>query len=213
MRIGTLGNGEMAEALGRHWVRAGHQVMIGGRDPGRAATVAARIGATGGSMQDASKYGKVVLLALPAEVAVGVLTGLDLAPGTTLVDCTNAFDHGDFTLAVPAMAESISQAVPHVRVVKAFNLAADTVWRDAPQLFDGAPLGVPICADDPAAADLVGRFVRDLGYLPVPAGSLARARLLEATAALAVGIWVTGGDVRALFPPRAAAFGTTPPTT
>ncbi len=202
----------MAEALGQHWVRAGHEVMVGGRDPGRAAAVAARIGADSGSLEEASKYGEVVLLALPAEVAVEVLTELELAPGTTLIDCTNAFDHRDFTLAVAAMAESISQAVPHVRVVKAFNLAADAVWRDAPQSFEGAALGVPICADDPAAADLVGTLVRDLGYVPVPAGTLARASLLEATAALAVGIWVTGGDVRTLFPPKAAAFGSTPPT-
>jgi predicted dinucleotide-binding enzyme len=49
--------------------------------------------------------------------------------------------------------------------------------------------------------------VRDLGGEPVFAGGLARARLLEATAAFAIGVWVSGGDVRTLFPPMAAAFG------
>jgi predicted dinucleotide-binding enzyme len=202
MRIGILGNGLMAEALGRHWVKAGHDVMIGGRSLERAAVVAGRIGATTGSLQEATTYGEVLLLAVPAEAAVPVLTALDIGAGRILIDCTNAVNQQDFTLAEPAMAEAISRAVPEVHVVKAFNLAADAVWRDAPE-----GLGVPICGDDPVALEQVGVLVRDVGCEPVVAGRLARARLLEATAALAIGVWVSGGDVRGLFPPLEAAFG------
>ncbi|WP_344158261.1 NADPH-dependent F420 reductase [Kribbella yunnanensis] len=212
MRIGIVGNGGMAEALGRHWVSAGHEVMIGGRDPGRASATAERIGATSGSLQEATTYGEVVLLAVPAEVVVSVVTQLSVAPGTVLIDCTNALDHSDFTLAQPAVASAISQAVPHAHVVKAFNLAAEAVWRTAPHTFDGVPLGVPLCTDDSAALAQVSELVRAVGCTPVPAGGLARARLLEATAALAIGMWVTGADVRATFPPLAAAFGDTHPT-
>ncbi|NIK60007.1 NADPH-dependent F420 reductase [Kribbella shirazensis] len=202
MRIGTLGNGMMAEALATHWVKAGHEVMIGGRDPGRAAEVARRVGGTAGSLTEAASYGDVVLLAVPAEVAVEIA---QLVPaGTTLIDCTNALNHSDFTLAQPATAEEISRAVPGVHVVKAFNLAADAVWRNPP-----AGLGVPICADD--GLEVVAQLVRDVGCEPIPAGGLVRAKLLEATAALAIGIWVSGGDVRAMFPPSEAAFGTVPP--
>lgn len=202
MRIGTLGNGLMAEALAGQWVRAGHDVMVGGRDPGRAAEVAKRVGATAGSLPEAASYGEVVLLAVPAEVAVEV-SGV-VPAGRTLIDCSNALDYRDFTLAQPAVAEAVSQAAPGVQVVKAFNLAADTVWRNPP-----AGLGVPICGDD--GVELVAELVRDLGCEPVAAGGLVRAKLLEATAALAIGIWVGGGDVRGMFPPLAAAFGTVPP--
>jgi 8-hydroxy-5-deazaflavin:NADPH oxidoreductase len=153
----------------------------------------------------------VLLLAVPAEVAVDTLAAVDIPPGRTLVDCTNSVDQQDFTLDEPAMAESISRAVPHVHVVKAFNLTADAVWRGAPHEFEGAPLGVPICGDDPDAVAQVAVLVKDLGCEPVVAGGLARARLLEATAAFAIGVWVSGGDVRALFPPVAAAFGTVRP--
>ena len=31
MRIGTMGAGMMTEALAGGWVRAGHEVMVGGR--------------------------------------------------------------------------------------------------------------------------------------------------------------------------------------
>lgn len=195
----------MAAALGRHWVRAGHELMIGGRELSRAAATAERIGARSGSLREATAYGEVVLLAVPAEVVLETLVELEFAPGTVLIDCTNALDQRDHSLAEAAMAEAISSAVPHAHVVKAFNLAADTVWRDAPHRFEGRPLGVPLCGDDRAALERVAGLVRDLGCEPVPAGGLARARLLEATAALAIGTWVRGGDVRALFPPLSAA--------
>ncbi|TDW76310.1 NADPH-dependent F420 reductase [Kribbella pratensis] len=202
MRIGTLGNGLMAEALAGRWVEAGHDVMVGGRDPERAAELAKRIGAVAGSLMEAAAYGEVVLLAVPAEVAVEVAKLVP--PGRTLIDCTNALDHRDFTLAHPATAEAISRAVPEVQVVKAFNLAADTVWRNPP-----AGLGVPICGD--GGLDLVAELVQSVGCVPVTAGGLARAKLLEATAALAIGIWVGGGDVRGMFPALADAFGTVLP--
>ncbi|MGZ0146221.1 NADPH-dependent F420 reductase [Kribbella sp. WER1] len=201
MRIGTLGNGLMAEALGAGWVRAGHDVMIGGRSVERAAEVAERVGATAGTLQEAAEYGEVEVLAVPAEVAVEVAR---LVPGgRTLIDCTNALDHRDFTLTQEGVAEQVSTATA-ASVVKGFNLAADAVWRNPP-----AGLGVPLCGDD--GVDVVAGLVRDLGCVPVPAGGLVRAKLLEATAALAIGIWVGGGDVRGLFPPLAAAFGTVPP--
>lgn len=202
MRIGTLGNGLMAEALAGQWVKAGHDVMVGGRDPERAAEVAKGVGAVAGSLPEAASYGEVVLLAVPAEVAVEV-SGV-VPAGRTLIDCSNALAYRDFTLAQPAVAEAVSQAVPGVRVVKAFNLAADAVWRNPP-----AGLGVPICGDD--GVEVVAELVRDLGCMPVAAGGLVRAKLLEATAALAIGIWVGGGDVRGMFPPLEAAFGTVLP--
>ena len=50
MRIGVLGTGNMADALATHWVRAGHQVTIGGRDAAKAERLAGRIG--GGARAD-----------------------------------------------------------------------------------------------------------------------------------------------------------------
>ncbi|MGW7686843.1 hypothetical protein ACWGID_39255 [Kribbella sp. NPDC054772] len=110
----------------------------------------------------------------------------------------------DFTLARPATAEAIDRAAPGVQVVKAFNLAADSVWRNPPP-----GLGVPLCGD--GDLEQVRELVRDLRCTPVFAGGLDRAKLLEATAALAIGIWVGGGDVRAMFPALADAFGTVLP--
>ncbi|MEV8371664.1 NAD(P)-binding domain-containing protein [Kribbella sp. NPDC056861] len=200
MRIGILGNGLMANALGGQWVRAGHEVLVGRRGP---------------SLLEASKCGEVTLLAVPAAAVEEVLTAVGARTGRfagrTLLDCTNAVVPGEFTLAVPAMAEQVARLAVGAQVVKAFNLAPDTVWRDAPHTFDGEPLGVPYCGDHPAANQQVAELIQALGCTPVAAGGLARARLLEATAALAIGLWVDGADPRTLFPPKAAAFGTVHP--
>ncbi|GAA1515890.1 NADPH-dependent F420 reductase [Kribbella lupini] len=203
MRIGILGNGSMAEALGGQWAKAGHELFVGGRSVERAREVGDRLGVRGGSLQDAAAFGEVVLLAVPAEAAVATVRALELG-NSTLIDCTNAITHPGITLAVDAMAETISRYAGQARVVKAFNLAADSVWRRAP--LSGQPLGVPICGDDQHALDQVAQLVRDLGCEPVHAGSLERARLLEATAAFAIGIWFGGGDTRGLFPPKDEAF-------
>ncbi|MEU4389646.1 NAD(P)-binding domain-containing protein [Kribbella sp. NPDC023855] len=216
MRIGILGNGQMADALGGQWTRAGHEVLVGGRDPGRATDCAARIGAGAGTLLEASDFGEVTLLAVPATGVEETLLAVD-APagrfaGRTLIDCTNALVPGEFTLAVPAMAERVAGLATGSQVVKAFNLAADSVWREAPHSFEGEPLGVPHCGDHAAANERVAVLIRDLGCTPIAAGGLARASLLEATAAFAIGAWVNGADVRSLFPPLAAAFGTVHPS-
>ncbi|MGP3925654.1 NAD(P)-binding domain-containing protein [Streptomyces sp. 8N616] len=67
MRIGILGTGDMADALGTHWARAGHELLIGGRTPSRAAALAKRIGPrarAAGSLREAAEYGEAVLLAV-----------------------------------------------------------------------------------------------------------------------------------------------------
>jgi Predicted dinucleotide-binding enzymes len=67
MRIGVLGTGGMADALATHWVRAGHEVTVGGRDVDKAERLATRIGggAKPASLRVAAEFGQVVLAALP----------------------------------------------------------------------------------------------------------------------------------------------------
>lgn len=65
-------------------------------------------------------------------------------------------------------------------------------------MFEGVPLSVPLCGDDPDALALAGRLVTDLGCRPADGGGLERARLLEATAAFAIGLWRAGEQPRAM---------------
>ncbi|MFC9249561.1 NADPH-dependent F420 reductase [Streptomyces sp. NPDC057136] len=210
MSIGIVGTGSMAEALGGQWARAGHDVLVGGRDMSRAAALAERLGGRAGSVRDAAEHGvDAVLLAVPYAAASGVVSGLgDALAGRTLIDCTNPVGPG-FVLTTQggtSAAEHIAAAAPGARVVKAFNLCHESVWRRNPPVFDGRPLAVPLCGDDARALDTVRTLVRDLGCLPLNGGGLERAALLEATAAFLIGLWVgEGADAQAIAPPVAYA--------
>ncbi|MFD5323489.1 NAD(P)-binding domain-containing protein [Streptomyces sp. NPDC127092] len=59
----------MATALGGAWVRAGHQVLVGGRNGAATAVAAARTGAAAGDLSEASTWGEAVLMAVPADSA------------------------------------------------------------------------------------------------------------------------------------------------
>jgi hypothetical protein len=206
MRIGIVGTGTMASVLGARWAGVGHDVLVGGRDVDRAAALAERIGGRSGTPRDAAEHGRdAVLLAVPYGAAVGVVSALaEAVRGRTLVDCTNPLAPG-FVLETrggPSAAERIAAAAPGASVVKAFNLCHESVWRRTPPVFDGRPLAVPLCGDDASALEAVRRLVRDLGCVPVNGGRLDRAGLLEATAALLIGLWVgEGADAQAIAPP------------
>ncbi|WP_406173978.1 NADPH-dependent F420 reductase [Streptomyces sp. NBC_00996] len=207
MRIGILGTGGMADALGTRWARAGHEVCVGGRDLERAAGLARRLGGCGGDLRAAAEFGvDAVLLALPYAAVAEVVTGLRGAlRDRVLIDCVNPLGPGFVleTAGGPSAAERLAAVAPDAHVVKAFNLCHEDVWRMTPPVFGGRPLAVPLCGDDEDALDVVRRLARDLGCEPLNAGELARAGLLEATAALLIGLWVgEGADAQAIAPPR-----------
>ncbi|MET8542799.1 NAD(P)-binding domain-containing protein [Kitasatospora sp. NPDC004799] len=206
MRIGIAGTGNMARVLGARWVRAGHDVLVGGRDPGRAGELAGRIGARAGTLREAARHGRdAVLLAVPYAAAVGVVSGLgDAVRGRTLIDCTNPVGPGFVleTAGGPSAAERIAAAAPGAAVVKGFNLCHESVWGLTPPVFGGRALAVPLCGEDEVALEAVRGLVRDLGCVPVNGGGLERAGLLEATAAFLIGLWMGEGvDAQAIAPP------------
>ncbi len=156
MKIGVLGTGNMADALATHWVRAGHEVFVGGRDERKAQRLATHIrGGTGhGSLHAAARFGEVVLAALPYGAGADVVKELHAAlSGKVLLDCANPVGPGFrlLTEGGPSSAARLAAAAPGAQVVKAFNLCHEDVWRMTPPVFDGRPLAVPVCGDDEAA--------------------------------------------------------------
>lgn len=217
MRIGVIGAGAMAEALGGGWAKAGHEVMIGARSREKATDLAARIGATSGDLREAAAFGAATLVAVSGHAVLDALRAAGAADGSLagrpLVDCTIPFAPdaftaapGSFTLTTDGLAEQVAAAATGAQVVKAFNLCAAEVWRFGPRAFDGRPHAVPLCGDDPQALDTVAGLVEDLGLRPVRGGGLARARYLEAMAVFVIGLWFAGHDARAALPPLESAF-------
>lgn len=207
MKIGILGAGAMAEVLAAGWLSAGHEVMVGTRDPQRGAAVATRLGdrIPSGTLRDAAMFGDAVLLAIrptgviPALLACGAPEGT--LAGRVVIDCNNPVEIASFTTTTGpvSLAEQVAGLAPGSQVVKAFNQCQAGVWALQPPMFDGRLLSVPLCGDDPAAKEIVSGLVRDLHCLPVDVGPLHRARHLEAMAAVIIGLLFAGADPSTVF--------------
>ncbi|MEU2509293.1 NAD(P)-binding domain-containing protein [Streptomyces sp. NPDC007863] len=214
MRIGILGTGAMATALGAAWVRAGHDVRVGGRDTEAASRTALLTGASGHcGLAEAAAHGDVVLLAVPAGAAPQLAREqAPLLAGRTVIDCTVPLVPGEdgpalATGGATSVARLIADAAPGAQVVKAFGVCHESIWTLDRPAFEGSPLAVPFCTDQPGAAMRVAEIVTSMDCTPLPCGGLDRAVLLEATAVFAVGVWWSGAEARFAFPAPALAPG------
>lgn len=171
------------------------------------AGVLSRGGATvtyiGSNDTDATVSGDVVVLAVPHPAVDAIIAAYgDQLAGKVVVDITNPLDFTTFdSLVVPAdssKAAEIAEQLPAATVLKAFNtnfaatLASGTVG-------DAQPTTVLVAGDDAAAKQTLSDLVVAGGLRVVDAGSLKRARELEAlgflqlTAAVGEQIGWTGG--------------------
>ncbi|GHI95401.1 MULTISPECIES: NADPH-dependent F420 reductase [Streptomyces] len=178
MRIGTLGAGAIAQAVARHAVRHGHEVVLSNsRGPASLAPLVEDLGALASAATPAeAAAADLVVLAVRWTQIPDAVAGLPRLDGTVVVDATNQFaslppdpviaDLGDLT-----GSEYVASLLPGARVVKAFN--ALFVQYIAPDPRHAAGRQVLFLAGDDADAK---RTVRDLtsefGFAPVDLGTL-----------------------------------------
>ncbi|GII77745.1 NADPH-dependent F420 reductase [Sphaerisporangium rufum] len=184
MQIGVLGTGRMGVRLAAMYAAAGHQVVLGSRDPARAGKIASGLGRanlTAGGYEQALDA-PVVLPAI--FIRDGLLDRLeamrDALAGKILIDITNPFndDYTDFiTPWDTSGAEQIAARLPETRVVGAFK----NVWWevfDAPE-FDGTVSDVYVVSDDEEAKGQVIALGEGTPFRHLDAGRLANARTVE----------------------------------
>jgi len=194
MRIAILGAGNVGGTLGRRWAEAGHDVKFGVRraDAGAAAVKGgqglpprASVVAPAEAVRDAN----VVILATPWGAVGDALreAGADAGAldGRPLLDATNPLKAG-FALDVGAGGESgaerVQALVPNAHVVKAFNTTGAENMRDP--IYGGAATVMLYAGNDIGAKRVAHELASTLGFDPVDAGVLSRARELEHLAAL-----------------------------
>lgn len=208
MRIGILGTGTLAAALGEGWARAGHEVVIGGRSQIKAEKLAERLGhgVLAVAPREAVAERDAVLLAVSwdgVEDMMGSVGASDGAlKGTPLIDPTNAVTHGVGTLLTEhgeSMAGRIAGLAPGARVVKAFHLFPADQWT-SPSSGGRSRVTVAMCGDDATALHVVGELVRDVGGTPATLGTLDRVRQLEEVAGFVIGLAFAGFDPNSAVP-------------
>ncbi|MBI1378536.1 MAG: diguanylate cyclase [Frankiales bacterium] len=164
--VTILGKGNIGSALAGIAGKAGREVQVLDTDSA-----------------DTPVTGDVVVLAVPFAAVDSVVAqrGEQLA-GKVVVDVTNPVDFATFDgLVVPAdssAAAHLQAALPESKVVKAFNttfaatLASGSVGDSTTTIL--------IAGDDAEAKSAVSALVTDGGLKALDAGSLKRARELEA---------------------------------
>ncbi|NBS58522.1 MAG: twin-arginine translocation signal domain-containing protein [Betaproteobacteria bacterium] len=178
LKIGTLGAGRVGSALGRAWVKAGHEVMFSSIDIEADKKLAASIGkgAYAGTPREAAAFGSVVLVSVPyaAMPAIGRDLG-DLLKGKVIIDTSNPIVARDGDMAVAAREKGAGLAstefLPGTRIVRAFNAIGAARMGDA--MNNKERIGMPIAGDDAKAIEIASGLVRDVGYEPVLVGTLA----------------------------------------
>lgn len=188
MRIGVLGTGDVAKAIGRGLITLGHEVKMGSRTANNEKALAwvAESGprASAGTFADAAAFGELVVLATLGVANEEALraAGLDQLAGKIIIDTTNPLD---FSTGGPRLAvsgedsggERVQRLIPTAKVVKAFNTVGNAfMFRPT---FPGGPPDMFIAGDDKEAKKQVSALLADFGWGVVDAGAITSSRYLE----------------------------------
>jgi predicted dinucleotide-binding enzyme len=193
LKIGIIGTGRIGGALARHWVAAGHEVLVSSRNPDELRPLAAELGprARVGTPREAAAFGSVVLVSVPyaAMPQIGSDFAAELA-GKVVIDTSNPVESRDGPRALEWQRQGAGLATAALlendRVVRAFNcIPAASLANEANR--QPARIAIPIGGDDAAAIAVAERLVRDAGFDPVLVGSLAQTRAFDLGQPLAAG--------------------------
>lgn len=169
MEIAVLGTGNVGHTLAAAFVRIGHTVTIGTRDP---EVTAAREEWTDfplATYAAAAAGADLVVLAVSGQVAETVLAQADLPRGAIVLDLTNPLDFSNGfppTLTVKdtdSLAEVLQRANPTASIVKALN-TVNCGLMVAPHLLAGGDHTIFVAGDDAAARAHVKSLLTDLGW-------------------------------------------------
>ena len=193
MKIGILGSGGVAQALGSGLARHGHRVVLGTSSPAKLAAWAQGVpGASAASFAEAAAGAELVILAVKGSAASTVLqaAGAAALAGKTVIDATNPIADAApvdgvlryFTGPNESLMESLQQAFPEARFVKAFNSVGSAHFIDP--RFGGVRPTMFIAGNDDAAKAAVAALLDQVGWETADMGSAVAARAIEPLAML-----------------------------
>jgi len=201
MKVTVIGSGNMGSALAKHIAKAGHPLVISGRNPAKAQELARATGAPF-KAANAAEGADVVILATAYADAVTALGAAGDLSGKVVIDITNPLtaDYMGLTIGhATSAAEEIQKAFPKAKVVKAFNTVFAQVLAAGPKLA-GETVPVYFAGDDAAAKETVKALIQSTGYAAVDAGGLKNARYLEPLAGLNIYFGYGAGRGTAIAP-------------
>lgn len=189
MRVGIFGSTDVAKSLAGGFLKEGHEVMLGSREPGKLASWVRETGkgASSGTFAETAKFGELVVLAVHGAKSVEAIqiAEADNFTGKVVIDATNPLDFsgGRPPKLIGGLGNSggelNQQALPGAFVVKAFNTVGHSYFYK-PE-FLGGPPDMFLCGDDGKAKEQVSRICQDFGWNPIDVGNIGLSHYVEAT--------------------------------
>jgi predicted dinucleotide-binding enzyme len=188
MKIGVIGSGVVAQALGAGFLKHGHEVVLGTRDTVKLKDWTAQNAK--GRVEDvetAARFGEVLVLAVKGLAAVDALRSAGLAnlAGKVVIDTTNPIADLPpvngvlrFTTNLDeSLFEQLQREFPGARLVKAFNSVGYAQMIN-PQFSGGKPT-MFICGSDASAKKTVREILDQFGWETADMGAPEAARAIE----------------------------------
>jgi 8-hydroxy-5-deazaflavin:NADPH oxidoreductase len=188
MKVGVIGSGVVGQVLADGFLRHGHDVLRGSRDPGKVAGWKAGAGARAqvGTFADAARFGELAVLAVKGSAALAAVDACGGAlDGKTVVDTTNPIADAPpvngvlrfFTGPNESLLEALQTRAPAARFVKAFSCVGNALMVNP--TFPGGPPTMFICGNDDGAKRQVTTVLDQFGWETEDLGAAEAARAIE----------------------------------
>ncbi|HSD84642.1 MAG TPA: NADPH-dependent F420 reductase, partial [Anaerolineae bacterium] len=192
------GTGKEGKGLALRWANAGYDLIIGSRDPERAATAANELNATLGKSNvsglgnaAAARAAEIVVLSVPYEAHAATLDVIaEAVQGKILIDVTAPLDPQNKKKVGRVPEGSAAQAAQlklgsNVRVVAAFQNISYTHLTD---LHEDPDSDVLVCGNDKDAKQQVIALAKAAGMRAFDAGPIENAVVAEGLTAVLINI-------------------------
>lgn len=200
-KAGIIGSGDVGKTLAAGFIKHGYEVMVGSRSPEKLSEWAAEAGARTGTMEQAARFGEIIVLAVKGREAERALTlaGAQNLEGKTIIDVTNPIDDSRppengvlrfFTSLDESLHERLQKKFPEANLVKAFN-SIGSAFMVNPD-FGGVKPSMFICGNSEGAKKEVAGIVTAFGFEAEDMGKMEAARAIEPLCIL----WCISGFLR-----------------
>lgn len=188
MKIGVIGSGNIGGNLGKHWAKAGHEVLFSSRHPESLSDLVRESegNAKAVSIEEAFEANAdVYLLATPFK-AIDRLSELYAGEygNKVIIDATNPYPSRDGEMAQEVRdsnrnaSEYTAMKFNTARTAKAFNTIKaehlkDRAWRDSDRL------AIPYAAQDEDSKNKARQLIEDIGFDAVYVGDLTQTKQMD----------------------------------
>ncbi len=162
MKIAIIGYGNVGKALAEGWVKAGHTVTIGARNPEDAKYQSTgKLGLEVLPIAEAVDRSEVVLVSIPAGAVPALAHSFSNdVSGKVFIDATNSVFMRD--KEYPTGAHALKAITGAEHVVKGFNTTGFENMRDP--LYDGEGIDMFTAGDSAKGKQVVEKLATDIGF-------------------------------------------------